>query len=53
MKTNIKNKMRQIKLQPKFRELSYGQKIVPWLNVSGIWLEQAGFNVGPTISIYK
>lgn len=42
---------KQIKLQPKHRELSGGQKIVPWLNVSGVWLEELGFKVGDTVSI--
>lgn len=44
-------KTKQIKLQPKHRELSCGQKIVPWLNVSGVWLEELGFKVGDTVSI--
>lgn len=26
-------------------------KQVPWLNLSGLWLEKAGFNVGDNISI--
>jgi toxic protein SymE len=42
---------KQIKLQPKHREQSGGQKIVPWLNVSGVWLEELGFKVGDTVSI--
>ena len=44
-------KSKQIKLQPKHREQSGGQKIVPWLNVSGVWLEELGFKVGDMVSI--
>lgn len=44
-------KTKQIRLQPKHRELSGGQKIVPWLNVSGVWLEDLGFKVGDLVSI--
>lgn len=28
-----------------------GLKEVPWLNVSGMWLEQAGFGIGDQIEI--
>lgn len=42
---------KQIKLQPKHRELTYGHKTVPWLSVSGIWLEELGFKVGDTVNI--
>ncbi|MEP7094752.1 MAG: SymE family type I addiction module toxin [Flavobacterium sp.] len=42
---------KQIKLQPKHRELSRGHKIVPWLSVSGVWLEELGFKVGDTVNI--
>lgn len=44
-------KHKQIKLQPKHREQSGGQKIVPWLNVSGVWLEELGFKAGDMVSI--
>lgn len=44
-------KTKQIKLQPKHREASCGQKIVPWLNVSGAWLEELGFKAGDIVSI--
>ena len=40
-----------IKLQPKHRALSWGSKIVPWLSVSGVWLEQNGFKAGDTVII--
>jgi toxic protein SymE len=26
-------------------------KTIPWLNVSGLWLEQAGFRVGDAVQI--
>jgi toxic protein SymE len=26
-------------------------KTIPWLNVCGLWLEQAGFNVGDPVEI--
>lgn len=42
---------RRIKLHARYRELSCGQKIVPWLNISGVWLEELGFKVGDTLSI--
>ena len=42
---------KQIKLQPKHREQSGGQKIVPCLNVSGVWLEELGFKVGEFVKI--
>jgi len=28
-----------------------GLKQVPWLNVSGVWLEQAGFSIGKQVEI--
>lgn len=30
---------------------STGLKQVPWLNVSGVWLEQAGFSAGDQVEI--
>lgn len=42
---------KKIKLQPKHRELSHGYITVPWLSMSGIWLEEIGFNVGDTVNI--
>jgi toxic protein SymE len=46
--------VRHIKLQPKSRRsetLPGGLKDVPWLNVSGVWLERAGFYVGDQVEI--
>ncbi|RXK81267.1 SymE family type I addiction module toxin [Filimonas effusa] len=34
----------------KFIGCSY-YKNVPWINLSGVWLQNAGFNTGDTISI--
>lgn len=47
------NKTKKVKLHGKYRELqtSWRGKEVPWLNVSGVWLEQAGFHVGDQIEI--
>lgn len=45
---------RRVKLHGKFRASKShwkGGKDVPWLNVSGIWLEQAGFCIGDHINI--
>jgi toxic protein SymE len=45
-------KTKQIKLQPKHRALSWGNyKVVPWLTISGVWLEQNGFKIGGTVII--
>lgn len=45
------HKSRQVKLQPKHRSLNGGNKNVPWLNVSGVWLEELGFKVGDVVRI--
>ena len=42
---------KQVKLQPKHRALSYGQKIVPELKISGVWLERHGFKAGEQVEI--
>jgi len=42
MSTPNKFKTRLIKLQPKMT----GQRNSPWLNLSGNWLEDAGFAIG-------
>lgn len=42
---------KQVKLQPKHRALTYGCKKVPWLSVSGVWLEELGFKAGDTVRI--
>ena len=54
----MQNKLiRKIKLHGKRRELkgSWSHpgewQEIPWLNVSGLWLEQAGFRVGDAVQI--
>ena len=42
---------RQLKLQPKYRQLVFGQKIVPELKLSGLWLEQQGFYAGQLVEV--
>ncbi|WP_394772661.1 SymE family type I addiction module toxin [Flavobacterium sp.] len=42
---------KEVKLQSKHRVLTYGYKTVPWLSVSGVWLEEMGFKVGDTVNI--
>ena len=45
---------RKVKLHSQSRpsqKSSTGLKQVPWLNISGVWLAQAGFNVGDQIEI--
>jgi len=61
----MKNKIRRAKLHGKYRagSIAWGShyrgcdysghpgRYVPWLNVNGLWLERAGFNVGDPIEI--
>lgn len=42
---------RRVKLEVKYQPLQCGRWEVPRLNVSGIWLEQAGFQPGDTVEI--
>ncbi|MDP4131037.1 MAG: SymE family type I addiction module toxin [Bacteroidota bacterium] len=47
---------RQVKLYGKRRETGRhwpggGSKEVPWLNLSGVWLERAGFKIGDQVEI--
>lgn len=53
----IKSK-KQVKVHGKFRAsqsrrmfADSGNKIVPWLTVSGLWLEKLGFKVGDRVNI--
>jgi len=49
-------RIRKIKLHGKYRQVKRGwggvewQKL-PWLNVHGLWLEQAGFKAGDMLQI--
>lgn len=49
-----KNSNKQVKLYGRSRPCQSsisGNKDVPWLNVSGVWLEELGFNVGDRVRI--
>jgi toxic protein SymE len=46
-----KENIRQVKLHSKYRALQNNSKQIPWLNVSGVWLEKAGFKVGDQVEI--
>ena len=43
--------IKEVKLQPKYRSLVFGQKIVPELKISGVWLEEQGFYAGQLVEI--
>ena len=51
-----KGTKRRVKLHSKYREVSRSWqgndwRAIPWLNVSGLWLEQAGFKAGDAVEI--
>lgn len=43
--------IRNAKLQQKYRSLSYGERTVPELRLSGLWLEEQGFKAGVSVDI--
>lgn len=50
------NTIKQVKIQGKYRAsqskcLGASGKEVPWLNLSGLWLEQSGFNIGDCVRV--
>jgi toxic protein SymE len=51
----IAKNRRQVKLHTKYRPLAGHRwpdyKQIPWLNVSGVWLERAGFHAGDAVEI--
>ncbi|HEY8918754.1 MAG TPA: SymE family type I addiction module toxin, partial [Chitinophaga sp.] len=47
----MQSKSKTVKIHEKGVERSYGWKTVPWLNLSGVWLEKAGFDIGDSIAI--
>ncbi|SHN29500.1 SymE family type I addiction module toxin [Chitinophaga sp. CF418] len=54
MALRISKAIRRGKLHGQYRTLSNhwnGGRSIPWLNVRGLWLEEAGFNVGDPIDI--
>lgn len=51
-----KNNNKQVKVQAKYRPsqsrcMGARGKEVPWLNLSGIWLAEAGFNIGDPVRV--
>lgn len=49
---------KQVKVQAKYRPsqsrcVGATGKNVPWLNLSGIWLAEAGFNIGDTVRVVR
>lgn len=55
MENDTKNKTRHLKVCAKWCAskdiLRYKGKEVPWLNISGVWLHQAGFSIGDCVEI--
>ena len=51
----IQQNKRKVKLHSKYRPLASNEwpyyKQIPWLNVSGVWLERAGFRAGNQVEI--
>jgi len=50
----METQFKRIKLQSKYYIPTYRSSIgrnLPWLNLSGLWLERAGFGVGQTVEI--
>ncbi|MDD2794012.1 MAG: SymE family type I addiction module toxin [Sediminibacterium sp.] len=52
----VQKHIRRAKLHCKHRALKsgYGEsryRILPWLNICGLWLEEAGFNIGDGVEI--
>lgn len=46
------NNVRFIKLQGKAHPRDYHHyKILPWLNISSVWLQEAGFNIGDQLEV--
>jgi len=43
--------MKKIKIQPKYRERTYDQIIVPEIKMEGKWLEKLGFKLGRHIQV--
>jgi toxic protein SymE len=47
----VHDNRRRVKLHSKYRALQNSSKQVPWLNISGVWLEKAGFKAGDQVEI--
>ena len=51
-----KKTTRLVRLHRKYRNVegslySKPLRAIPWLNISGVWLEEAGFNAGDAVEI--
>jgi len=47
-----KKRVRHLKVHSRYHSRSYNQyRNVPWLNISGVWLEEVGFNIGDGITV--
>jgi toxic protein SymE len=45
-------KTRKLKIYSKTQQRAWNNhKDAPWLNVSGLWLDKAGFNIGCVVEI--
>lgn len=42
---------KQVKLQSRYRSCAGGEKAVPWLTISGMWLERLGFRAGDILRL--
>ncbi len=42
---------RQLKVREYWRQLKYGEKLVPQIQLSGNWLEEAGFTINDFVTI--
>ena len=42
---------RQLKVREYWRQLKYGEKLVPQIQLSGLWLEEAGFTINDFVTI--
>ncbi|MBV8252332.1 MAG: SymE family type I addiction module toxin [Chitinophaga sp.] len=47
----MQSKNRIVKIHGKWVQRTYEGKTVPWLNLSGVWLEKAGFEISDHIII--
>ncbi|ATL45713.1 hypothetical protein COR50_00240 [Chitinophaga caeni] len=45
------NKLRLVKVGAKAHPRDRGDKYLPWLNLSGVWLKRAGFAIGDQLEI--
>jgi len=44
-------KNKKVKLKQALRKLTYSEKIIPVLHISGVWLEENGFKAGSHVII--